>query len=443
MSKALIGIDWGTHSSKWNWMIGEEDEYERGEFNIVRSDVRLNRDNILLSVDPPPVGSIFESGIKGKLIRDPNVPFWVGPRRPIRLTLGELVSFSLWSLLSEAYQNLCMKRPVEPKTIDVRFSLPNWVGIDEAAAARSMYEQAARCACHIFLNDRKAWLRTPSPSREGWQKTVKRALVNLNLSDDLEIDKAGFRSAIERIFEIDGTMTFRFVAESSAAGLTGLREFEDEAAPRFLRKILVVDVGAGSTDVGYVLRTRSADGAEEVLVQLPPANTCKVAGEALSQCIVEIYRSRGDKIGFDDAELRKTTGSGEDWVSHSSVTEWKRGIAEHVEQYVRDIADERWLPYALPLHVLVTGGSAIVSGLREEILSAARNGLIKRNVDRKIIESTVLMTLDTQGPRANDVNRLAVVIGAASQELPRLSYHDNLQPPERETPVRAAPGWTG
>jgi hypothetical protein len=445
MSRALIGVDWGTHSSKWNWMSGE-DSFDRGEFNILPSDVQLdaNSDRIFLSPDPPSEDSVFESGIKGTLIRDPYGPFWIGPRRQVKLTLGELVCFSLWSLLSEAYQNLSEKGSTEPREIEVRFSLPNWVGLTGAAEARSKYEQAARVACYMFVQDRAAWLQRPSPSRSEWQAAVCGALRELQLSDDLEVDRTGFRSAIQKNFKVDDCISFRFVAESSAAGLTGLREFEgDSSRPRYLRKILVVDVGAGSTDIGYVLRTIPVVGANEVLVQLPPANTCSIAGKALTESIVKIYRARGERIGFGEAERRKTAGGGGDWLPDPSVTEWKRGIAEQVETYVADIADERWLPYEPSLHVLITGGSGVVIGLREEILTAVKNGLKQHAVDQRVIDGTALMTLDTTGPYANDVNRLAVALGAASEELPTLSYHDRLDPPTSDVPVRAARGWTG
>ena len=443
MSQALIGVDWGTHSSKWNWMHGE-DSFDRGEFNILPSDVQLDLDSdrIFLSLDPPLEDSVFESGIKGTLIRDPYGPFWVGPRRQIKLTLGELVSFSLWSLLSEAYQNLTHKRSTEPSEIEVRFSLPNWVGLTGAADARSKYEQAARVACYIFVQDRTAWLQRPSPSRQEWQAAVDNALRELRLSDDSEVDRAGFRSIIQRKFKVNDSIGFRFVAESSAAGLTGLREFEsDSPGKRYLRKILVVDVGAGSTDIGYVLRTVPAVGANEALVQLPPANTCAIAGKSLTESIVKIYRARGERIGLEEAERRKTGGD-ENWLADPSVSEWKRGIAEQVETYVADIADERWLPFEPSLHVLVTGGSGVVTGLQEEVLTAAKNGLKQRNVDQRVIDGTALMTLDSSGPYANDVNRLAVALGAASEELPTLSYHDSLDPPTSDVPVRAKRGWT-
>jgi hypothetical protein len=39
---ALLGIDWGTHSSKWLWKIaGDDGSAREGRFKILRSDVRL------------------------------------------------------------------------------------------------------------------------------------------------------------------------------------------------------------------------------------------------------------------------------------------------------------------------------------------------------------------------------------------------------------------
>jgi len=444
MSNALIGVDWGTHSSKWNWMFGDE-YFNRGEFNILPSDVYLDpsSDRIFLSSDLPRGDFIFESGIKGTLIRDPYGPFWTGPRRQVKLTLGELVSFSLWSLLSEVYESLQRNNSTEPSQIEVRFSLPNWVGVAGAAEARSKYEQAARVACYIFMEDRKAWMERPSPSRDEWKEIVRNVLSELNVSDDTEVDKSGFQSAIQKKFDVIDQISFRFVAESSAAGLTGLREFEAELdRGRHLRKILVVDIGAGSTDIGYVLRTIAAVGANEVLVQLPPANTCEVAGKALTESIVKIYGVRGERIGFDEAERRKLSGGEDVWLDDPSVKEWKRRIAEPVETYVNELGDERWLPYEPSLHVLVTGGASVVKGLKAEILAAVKRGLEQRNVDSKVIDGTSLMTLDSSGRFANDVNRLAVALGAASEELPRLSYHERLDPPVSDVPMRAKPGWT-
>lgn len=419
-TQASIGIDWGTHSSKWTWtwLDTASSKTVFGPYGILRSDVRLDSSHrILLSDEAPPSASIHESSIKGNLIRDPDAAFWGGPRRHSKLTLGELVSFSLWFLLGEAYQNLYGSTGKDADVVEIRFSLPNWVDAEEGAVGRASYEQAARVACYIFAGGRHEWSRVPHPVREDWQEIVRQALDVLDISDESEInrDPEGFRSVLKRTFEIGEDLEFRFVAESSAAGLTGLRDVEVEMEDsKYLRKILVVDVGAGSTDIGYVIRSippRASD-TREFLCQLPPANTCELAGADLSRRIMAISRSRGEHIGFDEAERRKTVGEDKDWLTDPAVVQWKRGIAEHVLSYVQNIPDMRWLPNLPGLQVLVTGGSGVVAGLREEILAATRDGLLRRAVSPDVIDATSLMDLRLEGRPATDVNRLAVVLGA-------------------------------
>lgn len=239
-SKALIGIDWGTHSSKWKWTIFKPDTDGAldGQYKILRSEVCLDDNrNIFLSVDAPGGNTISISSIKGKLIQNPDAPFWTGPQKRIRLTLGELASFSLWFLLSEASDDLCRISEERPDELEVRFSIPNWVDTQGGAVGRACYEQAARVACHLFKNDRGAWSRNSRPESDDWHRRVQGALTALGLSDDSEIDNSadGFRKMLSRVYEVDQDISFRFVAESSAAGLSGLRR-------------------SGNVDHGYLLK---------------------------------------------------------------------------------------------------------------------------------------------------------------------------------------------
>lgn len=451
LTQASIGIDWGTHSSKWTWKCLEPGSGKiiEARFKILYSDVCLEHDSkrIFLSEDSPLTGSDYESSVKGRLIKNPDALFWASPQRRSRLTLGELVSFSLWFLLGEAYQDLCSAVGRQPGEIDIRFSLPNWVDLAEGAVGRAYYEQAARVACYMFASDREAWSRAPRPVREQWQDDVKKAMKVLDISDDSKIDTddpQGFRSMLQRNPDVGSGVTFRFVAESSAAGLVGLRVTEEDEG-RFLRKILVVDVGAGSTDIGYVIRSipPKDSGANEALCQLPPANTCQIAGEDLTRRIVGIYRSRGENIGFGEAELRKIVGADKEWLRHPNVTDWIRSIAEHVRSYVNDVPDRHWLPEMPGLQVLITGGSGVVAGLREAILSAAAEGLRQRGISVNVINATRPMILKMGGPAATDANRLAVAFGAASEDFPRLTYLTKMGPPMPKPTVRVAPSWTG
>ena len=170
------------------------------------------------------------------------------------------------------------------------------------------------------------------------------------------------------------SVKFRFVAESSGAGLTGLRyaDTKDEIEKKkYKRKILVVDVGAGSTDIGYVIRSVSPSNSDtkEFLCQFPPAGTCAVAGNELSRRLQEIYRRRGKEIAFEEAENRKTLGPDTQWLDDPTVDEWKAGIASQVRTYVSEIQDDNFLYSDPGLDILVTGGSGSVAGLRDQILT--------------------------------------------------------------------------
>lgn len=446
---AAIGIDWGTHSSKWTWTISSPGSKNTtpSYFKILNSAVQLNssNDRISLSAELQSGGVVLETGLKGILIRDPEGSFWDGPRKRSKMTLGELVSFSLWHLMSEAYQNIVSSIEIEPHAVEFRLSLPNWVGIDNAAEARGAYEQAARVACEIFIEDRFAWSRDHNPTKIRWQETIKQTTKALNISDDSETFAArnDFAALLQHTFRVREDISFRFVAESSAAGLMGLREVELEEQ-KYLRKILVVDVGAGSTDIGYVLRTiPPTRDANEALIQLPPANTCRFAGEELTRSIVEIHRNAGKHLTFEEAEQIKLVEQEGEWINHPAAKQWRDNIGKHVESYVADIPDGHWLPDNPPLQVLVTGGSGLVAGLAETIVNAAKAGLARKGVRQSIVDVTSLMDLNLQGPAAVDANRLAVSLGAASNDLPRLNYYPQLDPPMTHPTVKVKKGWTG
>lgn len=448
LTKAIMGIDWGTHSSKWSWTLIESDLPKPIEerFSILRSEVCLDNDGkLFLSPDAPLPEHKPVRAIKAKLIKNPDAAFWEGPQKKIKMTLGELVSFSLWYLLGETYSDLLRTIGIRPSEIEIRFSLPNWVDIAEGAVGRACYEQAAKVACHVFAADREAWSRNARATRDEWRSQVEDSLKILGISDDSEIDDnpQGFRVMLGTDYRSDEEVSFRFVSESSAAGLAGLRRSEmgDDNRPL---KLLVVDVGAGSTDVGYVIRAipPKEEKVRETLCQLPPANTCQTAGEVLTNRIVEIYRSRGRNISFDEAETIKTTGADAEWLTHSAVDEWIRNIADHVRAYVLGIPDLRWIPYAPGLQVLITGGSGIVPGLREKVVSAVTQALRERCISGDVINETMSVNLVLSGLGAKEANRLAVVLGASDPNLPKGWYTQKIDPPMLHPTVHVKPSWT-
>src|SRR5262249_22478981 len=96
MPGAFLGIDWGTHSSKWCY------QDAAGKRVVGRIwDSRVWRHEDQLSIFP--LRARFQAGqgeaaLKRKLINDPDQPFWEGQRRRLGVSLGESVVFSLMSL---------------------------------------------------------------------------------------------------------------------------------------------------------------------------------------------------------------------------------------------------------------------------------------------------------------------------------------------------------
>lgn len=95
---------------------------------------------------------------------------------------------------------------------------------------------------------------------------------------------------IETIMQVsftsqDGKLRWGFITESGAAGLPYLRamDIEDVPGAHGLAKLLVIDVGAGSTDIGYMLRVRHRETRKEKLYYFTPASSFPVAGNELTK----------------------------------------------------------------------------------------------------------------------------------------------------------------
>ena len=69
-----------------------------------------------------------ETGLKRKLIQDPDQSFWDGPRPKLGVTLGEAVVFSILALLLDAERVTKRKKlSLRGIPLTVRFSPPNWI----------------------------------------------------------------------------------------------------------------------------------------------------------------------------------------------------------------------------------------------------------------------------------------------------------------------------
>ena len=230
-----------------------------------------------------------------------------------------------------------------------------------------------------------------------------------------------------------GKLTWGFLVESCGAGLPYLREIttdmEGQAPPGLsgLGKLLVIDVGAGSTDVGYMLRSITREGEQEQLSYFPPAPTCDIAGNALTDKLRQYYFAQGTELTLYDAENRKILD--QDWHEFEFAKSWRNGIANHVKEYVKSIPDERWLLRAIPVQVILTGGSGIVPGLENEIMEGIEKGLNERGMASHEIkrESVQKILQGWDFSSQSEYARRAVSIGAADKDKPRLKFYRSLQ----------------
>jgi len=204
----------------------------------------------------------------------------------------------------------------------------------------------------------------PQPGKpyviEKWKHTVQTTRETLS---EKKLSSLTLESANSANFSLDaGSPTWRFIVESGAAGIPYLRvmQLPRQRGIGGLGKLLVVDVGAGSTDVGYMLRTTNLESGEPIFYHLRPAPAFPIAGNQLTEDLLKHYRAQNRRMGYREAEAQKTSGTS--WCNLPFVRAWRKQICDHVETYVLGIPDDRWLPVEKPLNVVVTGGSGLVAG---------------------------------------------------------------------------------
>lgn len=371
--------------------------------------------------------------------------FWKSDRVDTGCSLGEAVSFTLCCLLADAKERIEDVAADALNNLEVGFSFPNWLvdrGRASRVAARNFCEAVA-VSIHLFSNVPARDLPRPKRSFpiDRWKELVEpvRSQIPVGSSDDLSIENMTMLS-----FGPGGTgVSWRFLVESAAAGLPYLRATRVEEVPgaQGLAKLLVADIGAGSTDVGYMLKVRNRQTQQEGFYYFQPASSFPWAGNQLTEEIMKHYKAKGTPLGYREAEAQKLRRT--DWVKLPFVEVWKTRICEHIREYVEGIPDHRWLPLPVSLNVVVTGGSGLVPGLQEDIKRAVCTALSRRSCDRKTIDKVRLSgehlpRLDFT--REAEYARRAVCLGAADQDKPGVRFMPKMDAPTRIR-VSGPPRW--
>lgn len=382
-----------------------------------------------------------ETALKRKLIQDPDQSFWDGPRPKLGVTLGEAVVFSILCLLIDAQRTMLDRGRtlVNGRSATLRFSHPNWITEDNVRALEC-YRDAVVVATSIFLEglDFKSGPRSINIAADALRSAVQRHRVIMSRLRKFPSQYTHREYLDCSTGSINGT-TWELVFESCAAGFPYVLEgeydtFESELrkfpATRRIRKILVVDVGAGSTDAGYLVRTirpRNVRGImKPLLIWLPAADALEVAGRWLTDKILADFKQQGRHVTAAEAEDYKI--SSQIWYEKPYVREWTALIADHVAEYVRGICDEICLPNNPELEVVLTGGSSVVEPLRDETLRQVRSALRRRGIGEALSDATKLIEVahpESLGRsyRAVEVAQLAVSLGASDPRLADLKAY--------------------
>lgn len=432
-----LGIDWGTHSSKWviqtdsgNSVIGPI-----WDSSVCRIDDSLH----MFTLDERFNNPARETALKRKLIQDPDQPFWEGHRPKLGTTLGEAVVFSLLCLLFDAQNSFEKKGETLAHTgeLTIRFSHPNWISEDNIRAL-GCYRDAVAVAASIFLEGahHRIGTRTISISAETLRNAVAR---HRHVIEELPAFPSQYDHH-EYVKCSRGTIkkaNWELVFESCAAGfpylLEGERETFEDVLTKFpaakrIRKILVVDVGAGSTDAGYLVRTVRPRDSKRVmkplLIWLPAADALEVAGRWLTDKILADFKQQGRRVTSMEAEEHKI--SNESWFQKPYVREWTTHIGDHIAEYVREIRDDICLPKDPMLEVVLTGGSSVVKPLREATLDKIILALRDRHIGEGLCRGTKLIELlrsNSLGKsyRTVEVAQLAVALGASDPLLAEMT----------------------
>src|SRR5258708_2125237 len=138
LEKIWIGLDWGTHSSKW-WYEAEE---EPGKLlpttkapAVIDSTIHRSGQKLSLIRERTRVKSdCQDSRLKRLLLSDPQgADYWDAVREGIGISLGDAATLSLGTLLGDVVRDLGSRNDAispDKTTVEIRYSLPNWISPD-------------------------------------------------------------------------------------------------------------------------------------------------------------------------------------------------------------------------------------------------------------------------------------------------------------------------
>ncbi len=425
--KGYLGIDWGTDSSKWCF---QDDRRGAPIFGDIWSSViwREANDLCIYPLSSEHKGDQrFHLSAKQSVIHNPGVPVWTGDWTPLDITLGEAMVFSLAALLFDAKAVVGSKAGFRPGELSVRFTHPNWTRPEKAAAL-----DAFENACAIALN------------------LLTSTLINPSKTDAIRIDRGELRTFVQTFLPQAVSGAFRTAAgecsvgdvrgqlvfESCAAGFPYLVEGEEDLldpdwgqqeGADFIRKILVIDIGAGSTDIAYLLRARPPN-SRPVLVWLPAAPSLPCAGNRLTESILDSWRVTGRPGGMSDAEAYKVETT--EWTEKDYCRDWCRQISRRSSEYMEQVDNPTHLNKNPALKIALTGGSSVVPTLKPHILgkldefglkhALTKNGVMRPRADNTDYLPTELSRLSGYGYAEVTVGRLAVSLGASDPYFVKL-----------------------
>jgi len=429
----FIGIDWGTHSSKWSLVSNSGTRVE-----LISSNLFCSPNELILS---PKEGDGDRDQVvrrlKGVLIQDPlGQDFWGAQRKDTGTSLGEAIAFSLCSLICASIGR-ARKDAVDADygDIELGLSFPNWIADRDRGSlvAAQNFCEAVDVAVRVLSDQRQQEL--PLPHRSFAKAKWKEMVASVRTAKARSVQELTVEDMTSTLFKADNNgLSWRFLVESGAAGIPYLRAMETEAVPGTpgLAKLLVIDIGAGSTDVGYMLRVMRRDSGKPNFYFFRPATSFPEAGEVLTRSLMHHNMAKGKAMPFAEAEATKIQSTG--WHKLAFVQAWIDRISDYVREYMEGVPDERWLPMPVALNVVLTGGSSLVPGLKARIKEGVIEALRARRCKQSVLDK--VSVADRYRPRFDfrteaEIAQRAVCIGAADTDKPGFKYIAKMDAPTR------------